>query len=365
MSCRRAFEVDLPAFLAEPGRPEHAGFRAHYALCAECAAEVAAWTELEASLGGVGAAHPEPAALLRFEDGAGGLGAQERARIESHLARCASCRDELASLRAFPFEGTATGSDRSKRGRAPARRSRMGRVRAVVLHPAFAYAVVALLAWPAARSLLEPFTALQPMRAPPELAAREQDIALGDEIARLREERAGSREQEEPRVAAAKSRVEPVAERETPARAELRDVQVAELRARKAEAESAPPAAAQAPAAPTAPAPAERGFAALESAQRRAADLAGIAEKAVVRRSAPLRIELPRELRTEREVLVRVRDAERLRELRERVEPARGADAIEIELPEDWPPGGSYEVELRGASSAGDPARLFRRTFTR
>ncbi len=379
MSCRRAFESDLPAFFSEPARPEHADFRAHYPLCRECAGEVAAWTELEASLHGFGVAHPEPAALLRFEERAADLAPPDRARIEAHLVRCASCRDELSSLRAFPFADVAAKGGRSHRTRPPARRSRIARVRSVVLHPVFAYAVVALLAWPAAQSLLAPDARDSLIVGAAESPAPATDVASLDKLARrekllaepleppelVRSARAASRQMrpeaksEAPLVAPAPAQTQsPVAKFEVeklPAESERLQVLQKRGPAYGLAADSPAPM----------PPPAERASRVLEEVRARAAGITATLESDAARAPARLRIELPPELRAEREVLVRVRDSARLRELRERVPPTPGADWIEIALPEDWPAAASFEVELRGASSAGDPERVFRQTLTR
>jgi hypothetical protein len=397
VSCRRAFEIDLAAFLAEPARPEHADFRGHYPRCAACAEEVRAWTELEASLHAFGAAHPEPAALLRFEERAADLAAQERARIESHLARCASCRDELRSLRAFPFESTAATGGSSRRSRPPARRSRIGRVRSLVLHPAFAYAVVVLLAWPAAQSLLRPAARDAVVAEAAKPAPPSADVALVDERAKqekLRAERLEQREvlaslREAPATAtaaappAAPPAPAPV-RRDAPARPEAKsepgsaapgrtESPIVSFEAPAAELADSPVVQKERPsgyglaAESSAPmlAPAQRASRALEQARARAAGLTAPGEGEAESAPARLRIELPAELRAERELLVRVRDSSRLRELRERVQPQRGAQWIEISLPDDWPPETRFEIELRGASSAADPERVFRQTLTR
>src|SRR5213596_4305325 len=102
MSCRRAFDLDLADFVAGSARPEWAEFRAHYACCAECSAEVRAWTELHLLLQPP-AAHPAEELLLRFETEPSRLSANERRAVEEHLARCPSCNDELAALRRFDF----------------------------------------------------------------------------------------------------------------------------------------------------------------------------------------------------------------------------------------------------------------------
>src|SRR5438034_11735632 len=137
MSCRRAFDLDLADFVASAGRPEWAEFRDHYPRCAECSAEVRAWTELHQLLDPPGA-HPAEELLLRFETERGRLPAAERRAVEEHLAHCRSCSDELAALRRFDFTALEP-----KAAAAP-RPSFAERLRRLVLHPAFAYAIVLL-----------------------------------------------------------------------------------------------------------------------------------------------------------------------------------------------------------------------------
>ena len=142
MSCRRAFDVDLADFVASSARPEWAEFRAHYARCAECSAEVRAWTELHLLLQPP-AAHPAEELLLRFETERDRLPAAERRPVEEHLARCPSCKDELAALRRFDFASL------EPRAAASPPASFAAFLRRLVLHPAFAYAIVLLLLYPA------------------------------------------------------------------------------------------------------------------------------------------------------------------------------------------------------------------------
>src|SRR5436309_10429853 len=140
MSCRRAFDLDLADFVAGSARPEWAEFRAHYACCAECSAEVRAWTELHLLLQPPGT-HPAEEVLLRFETEPGRLPAAERRAVEEHLAGCPSCRDELATLRRFDFTAL---EPKIAAATAPGP-SVAERLRRLVLHPAFAYAIVLLL----------------------------------------------------------------------------------------------------------------------------------------------------------------------------------------------------------------------------
>jgi len=142
MSCLRAFDVDLADFVASSARPEWAEFRAHYARCAECSAEVRAWTELHLLLQPP-AAHPAEELLFRFETERDRLPAAERRAVEEHLARCPSCKDELAALRRFDFASLEA------RAAASPAVSFAAFLRRLVLHPAFAYAIVLLLLYPA------------------------------------------------------------------------------------------------------------------------------------------------------------------------------------------------------------------------
>jgi len=153
MSCRRAFDVDLADFVASSARPEWAEFRAHYARCAGCSAEVRAWTELHLLLQPP-AAHPAEELLLRFETERDRLPAAERRAVQEHLAHCVSCNDELAALRRFDFTALEPKAAASP---ALARRPSFAeRLRRLVLHPAFAYAIVLLLLYPAFEGRLSP-----------------------------------------------------------------------------------------------------------------------------------------------------------------------------------------------------------------
>src|SRR5689334_22157419 len=98
MSCRRAYELDLPAFVIDPRDPAWDDFRAHYPRCAECSAEVATWSALQAALA---ERHPAPEDLLRWNDAPAELAPDARAALERHVERCASCRDELRALARF------------------------------------------------------------------------------------------------------------------------------------------------------------------------------------------------------------------------------------------------------------------------
>ena len=103
MSCRRAFDLDLADFVASSARPEWAEFRAHYARCAECSAEVRAWTELHLLLQPP-AAHPAEELLLRFET--------ERDRLPVAARRDVGRRARSGDRDGLPARGLGRGRPR-------------------------------------------------------------------------------------------------------------------------------------------------------------------------------------------------------------------------------------------------------------
>lgn len=123
MSCQRAEEIDLTAFLADRRGDEWAAFRDHYPRCAECARAVAQLSALESALrasggeadsGGGGASHIDEDDLLAYAEGTadgtadGTLAPARRAALETHLEGCPACRSELAVLQRFdPAEALA------------------------------------------------------------------------------------------------------------------------------------------------------------------------------------------------------------------------------------------------------------------
>ncbi len=137
------------SFLADARSSEFAGFRQHYPTCAECSAEVRAWTELHLLLDATGGAgHPAEEQLLRFEDGSEALPANERRAIEAHLEICSSCADELRSLRGFDFAQLGASSAETSSVWRRWLENGLARVRGLLWHPAFAYALVLILLYP-------------------------------------------------------------------------------------------------------------------------------------------------------------------------------------------------------------------------
>ena len=148
MSCRRAFEIDLAGFLAEPRAEGFAGFRDHYPRCRECSAEVHAWTELDRQLrtrAGSGAAHPSASLLARYDESPRALDPAERVGVVRHLAQCPACRDELRALAAFAPDRVTSAPVGSFGRRLRERLAPLGRV---AWHPGFAYALLALILLP-------------------------------------------------------------------------------------------------------------------------------------------------------------------------------------------------------------------------
>ncbi len=165
MKCRRAFDADLLAVLR--GEGDDADFVAHYPGCPDCAAEIGVWGELDAMLrAGAPAAdsHPEPESLLAFTDAPATLTADARGGIERHLASCRACADEVRSLGGFDaarlgvtqtIPAAAPVPDVAPRRPAPTRDDEPGGswLGRLVWHPAFAYALVAVLLVPLLRDL--------------------------------------------------------------------------------------------------------------------------------------------------------------------------------------------------------------------
>ena len=352
MSCRRAFDLDLADFVAGSARPEWADFRAHYAGCPECAAEVHAWTELHLLLQAPGG-HPAEELLLRFESEPGRLSAAERRGAEEHLARCPSCRDELAALRRFDF---AALEPKAAATTAPAPRpSLVALLRRLVLHPAFAYAIVLLLLYPALEGRLR-----SPRQAP-----REDRQAVAD--------RPAGTSAPAPEAAARQKPAEPSAQ------ANLHDVLT---RARKEEAAPALRGKLQAAReggaepAPTAerlgdeqasieseslaktPRHAETPAATPEPAGWKTLALSGPGVPVDVTArdlgaGLTLMVPVPEAARTGA-VEVRVLDAPGGREMRERF--ARPAERVAMRLPAVWLTPGTYTAELRRLDA--EPSRV-------
>lgn len=350
MSCRRAFEIDLLAYLAEPREAEFADFRDHYPRCADCSAELAAWTELDARLHG-GGAHPEVEEIAAFAQAPNEMDASARGLLEAHVRGCASCRDELHGLRAFDARGFAAAPAEEIRPEAPS----LGvRLRRLLWHPAFAYGLLLLVAAPTVFWLLRPLE---------ESGSLAPTAVFSDHAPAEAEDRAAAQEMIEgkPKVAGK------AAPAPAPATVVQRRERADALSESAPEAESAPAlesAARMKSAAEPAPAAegphgamAMRGAGGLMAADSAALreNLAAANELTLTRGARPtiglrnlpdagLRLGVPADGRSGRlDLRVIAPDGRERRE-----QPAVDADAAWLVLPRDWLVPGVYRVERSG-----------------
>ena len=114
MTCGKAQEIDLAAYLVDPDQPEWTEFREHYPTCPDCVEEVAAWNSIEASLRSAGdphqGAHPAVELLARFEEDPRALTPDQWKQVDQHTRDCRQCADELAALREFDFSALEAAS---------------------------------------------------------------------------------------------------------------------------------------------------------------------------------------------------------------------------------------------------------------
>ncbi|MFQ5697661.1 MAG: hypothetical protein ACE5IL_05170 [Myxococcota bacterium] len=324
MSCRRAFELDPVEFLADPRSREFGDFVDHYPRCPECSAEVRAWTELQVGLADAGQAHPEPATLLQLQRHPESLG-ETRARVAAHVAHCRTCSEELEALRRFESQPRPVAVSSRRRG---SLRAALSRLRGLVLHPAFAYALVLLLLVPALRD--RGFVPVgEPKLAPPEAPAAQPSEVRGNAAARRPPQR--ERSLAPPRA------VRPPSPSGTLGRVE------ADTRAAAPRPEAEPHMAEGAPL---------RGLAGAAARPAKARSLAPRFDPA----SGSLEVRLPAALDPGTPLWVRVTSEDGQRELRERRTLAAQESALRVELPRAWQRPGSYRVELR--IGEGEDARV-------
>ena len=305
MSCRRAFDIDLAAFLSDAGGEEFAEFRGHYPVCPDCSTEVRAWTDLHALLQagapGADAGHPEPEMLLRYEQRDPPLGAEETGELERHLARCNTCREELAALRGFDFAALSAEVTQPEPVRNRLAELLSG-LRGLLLHPAFAYALVLVLLYPTVTTYLE-----GPGIPEPELAMR-RDVA--------------------------------------PVAPQPQEKRVAELGKRRGRMAAEPPRSAPAEDLPVAGAFAYREAPVLGESEA----LEPTPRLSVAMAQAPpwvRRLHVPEQVRSAPRFEVRVVHADGLREVRQRFVSAEAGDEVEISLPPDWRPTDDDRVEFK------------------
>lgn len=140
MECRKAFDIDLAGFLAEPRSASFDAFRTHYPTCAACASEVRAWTELHEALGGE--SHPTAAELAGYAS----LAPERQGAIDRHSSRCAACREELRLLDAF--DPATLREAAVVREPEPDRVGFMEALARLFWHPAFAYGLAIVVVVP-------------------------------------------------------------------------------------------------------------------------------------------------------------------------------------------------------------------------
>jgi hypothetical protein len=386
MKCRRAFETDLLAVLRGEGGDLE--FLAHYPTCADCAAELRVWGELDAMLrAGVPApaAHPSEEALLAFVDAPATLAADARAEVERHLAVCRTCADEVGSLRHFepsqvdaPVAQVAPPVRADVPPRPPAdHASDRGWLGRLVWHPAFAYALVVALLVPLVRSNLERLSAPAQFseservskttpRVAPGGAAVDQPAAVGAVAPAAPPEPAAAqpaRPEDEMRARETLS-ASGLDRKNDDDRADLAmrkqaspDAAVVKPRVAEKKAESASENAVEPPALADRAAPAQEAAkiwtapsgaagSALTPLVELRADMPTTIPFAVAIRGPLLRIATPAAL-GERPIDVRVRGGGR--ELTRRI--ASRANAIALQIPPEWLAAGDYTVTLTPVAS--------------
>ena len=361
-----------------------------------------AWTELEIVLRGP-ADHPAPELLLRFEDEPGSLAAERRADLDRHLAGCASCRDELSSLRAFrPAAASAPAPVRAR----PGLGDLLAALRRFFWQPALAYALVLLLLVPLVadrwgtleEAALEP--AAPALGKAPAVDDRKRDAELAEAEERtladapapaverlLLPEEAMAPEPavgEKPAPTAAGGAAGAFREQKKEQPAEADEQAVARSRAFYASSRADADTEVQAPSAPvlarkrTAPAEADavsqlevgrRAKAPGRLAYNRAAGEAGLASDApastlpLAREGDDLLIDVPVPTLSGDvgEIEVRVLHADGRRQLVERLEASSAATA-RIRVPAGWLTPGLHRVEVRVPSDPPAAARVFEYT---
>ncbi len=395
------------SFLADARSSEFAGFRQHYPTCAECSAEVRAWTELHLLLGTTGGAgHPAEAQLLRFEDDSRTLPTNERRAIEAHLETCSSCADELRSLRGFDFAQLGASRIDTSRVWRGWLENGLARVRGLLWHPAFAYALVLILLYPmVSREWRE--TNLSPGVSGPHAleegsfeGKQEKPALLMSELSEKQDAAAPAppesrgargRQKDAPARKAAQVRSAPSAPPAAPLppeRERRRELALAGKATRPVlsadEASDAKTARNAAAAHRALKEPAPRALARRSDAQASFAferDLARVAPEAkpleltlepdgrvelyASELRGGLRLRLPVPSGTPEGSLIEVRVAapQGRREIRERFQLQANQTQLELNLPPGWIAKGTHSIELRVTNAAGKDAPRYRSTL--
>lgn len=220
--------LDLAAFLAGEESPEVRGFRDHYPTCPACSAEVRAWMEVHAGLNPPLAEnqHPTEELLLQFESQPDRMSGVARTSVETHLKTCASCRDELHSLRSFDFSildrpvADRLASTRQVPAKLAWLKSFLAPLRAVLVHPAFAYGLVLLLLLPQLSSLSPELSRYGPGTEPKTVQERPIAAAPPQSEGAIEAERIESERRDETAVGRMADEKMPRRMREMPAEAD-------------------------------------------------------------------------------------------------------------------------------------------------
>jgi len=110
MTCRRARDIDIEAFLIDSAAEGQAEFRTHYPDCVDCSAAVARWSAFDLAVrstpspeGVAMGAHPALERLEQLIDSPTPTGSEE-VMIRSHVDRCPQCQTEMSVLSRFDPE---------------------------------------------------------------------------------------------------------------------------------------------------------------------------------------------------------------------------------------------------------------------
>lgn len=140
MSCDRANDIDVRAFLADPRATRFEEFAQHLDGCAECRAEVSDWLALSEALDDP-AQHPTPHQLAAFEGNPESLTGDELVSVSDHLQSCVACQGEVRSLRTHRQESRGGVATSTAVGAAGALERLWRGITGVLWHPAFAYSI--------------------------------------------------------------------------------------------------------------------------------------------------------------------------------------------------------------------------------
>ena len=218
MTCRRAFDADLLAVLR--GEEADAAFRRPLPvlsrLCRRGAGVGRARRDVARRARRSSLASRAAPTLLAFVDAPATLAAAARTAVEGHLATCRACADEVRTLRGFDAAQLVAAGAASAASAPPRRPTRErpadddaptagGWLGRLVWHPAFAYALVAVLLVPLLRDQLprvaEKTRAVDARRIGPALPPASERDAGAPPAAMAKRERGAGGFEDAPRAA--------------------------------------------------------------------------------------------------------------------------------------------------------------------